>query len=126
MNIRENRIARHRRNCEGRRSYLAELESLAWRLRADGERLRTEIEQAVAVGNATSAQKLLQRHGQIARSLAAIEAQITVAGDALASAARDLKRQELAAAQRAPAGTSDGRHPPRFPRAGSVVPDRGS
>ena len=115
MSTLENRISLHRRHCEERQRYLAELESLAQRLRADGSRLRSEIERAVAVGNPASSQPLLQRHGMLARSLAAIEGQIVTAEDALAVAARELKRQEFAAAQRAPgAGASDGRRSPRF------------
>jgi len=101
MNILEHRLTLHRRHCEERRRYLAELQSLAQGLRADGSRLRSEIEQAVAVGSPACAQNLLQRHGKLARSLAAIEGQIVAAGDALAAADRELKRRELAAAQRA-------------------------
>jgi flagellar protein FliJ len=118
MNSLENRITLHRRHCEERRRYLAELESLAQRLRTDGGRLRFEIERAVTVGNPASAHPLLQRHGQLARSLAAIEGQIAVAGDALAAAARELKRHEFAATQRASSRRGlDGRRPPRSARA---------
>ena len=101
MNALENRLNLHRRHCEERQRYLAELESLAQRLRADGGRLRCEIERAVTVGNPASTPPLLERHGKLARTLAAIESQITAADDALAAAVRELKRQELAAAQRA-------------------------
>jgi phage shock protein A len=126
MNIIEHRIILHRRHCEERQRYLAELESLAQRLRADRSRLRAEIERAVAVGNPASAQPVLERQAKLARSLAAIEGQIAAAGDALAAAARDLKRLELGAAQRADgAGPSDGRRPPRSSRARRAVPDRG-
>jgi hypothetical protein len=114
MNSLDNRISVHRRQCEERQRYLADLELLGQRLRADGSRLRSEIEWAVAVGNPASTQPLLQRHGMLARSLAAIEGQIAAAGDALAAAARDLKRHEFAAAQRAPnPGAFGGRRPPR-------------
>ena len=117
MNILENRINLRRRHCEERRRLLAELESLAHRLRADGGRLRVEIEKAVAVGNPASAQPLLQRHGTLARSLAAIEGQIAAADDALAAAARDLKRDEFAVAQRAGHPGSGARRRPRPSRA---------
>ena len=124
MNILDNRVARQRRNREERQRYLAELELLAQRMRSDGGRLRAEIEQAVKLGNPASAQPLLQRHGQLARSLAAVEGQIAAAGDALAVADRELKRHELAAAQRADnAGGPEGRRPPR---AGPAFPSRGS
>jgi flagellar FliJ protein len=101
MTALENRLALHRRNCQERRRYLAELESLAERLRADGMRLRSEIELAVSVGNPVSTQPLLKRHGELARSLAAVEGRIEEADVALATAVRELRRQELAAAQRA-------------------------
>ncbi len=127
MNSLENRISVHRRHCEERRRYLAELESLAQRLRADGARLRSEIEQAVAVGNPASAHPLLQRHVQLARSLAAIEGQIAAAGDALAAAARELKRHEFAAAQRAPGpGLPVERRSPRSSRARPAASPLGS
>jgi hypothetical protein len=117
MNTRENRITLHRRHCEERRHYLAELEFLAQRLRTDGWLLRGEIERAVAIGNPASAHPLLQRHGRLARSLAAIEGQITAAEDALAAATRELKRHELAGARPADnAGASDRRRPPPRPR----------
>jgi hypothetical protein len=126
MNILENRITLHRRHCEERQRYLAELESLAQRLRADVSRLRAEIEEAVAVSNPASAQPLLERHAKLARSLATIEGQIAAAGDALAAAKRDLKQLEVGAARRADgAGPSDGRRVPRSSRAPRAVPGRG-
>jgi len=125
MNILENRITLHRRHCEERRRYLAELESLAQRLRADGSGLQAEIARAVALGSAESAEPLLQRRDKLGRSLAAIEGQIAAAGDALAAAARELQRHELAAAHRAGNGVAtDGRRRPRSPRAPFTVPDR--
>jgi len=117
MNAIENRLTLHRRHCDERQRYLAELESLAQRLRADGGRLRSEIERAVTGGNPASTQPLLERHGKLARSLAAIEGQIAAAGDALAAAARELKRHEIAAAQRPDnAGMSAARRTPRSSR----------
>jgi flagellar FliJ protein len=126
MNVLENRILLHRRHCEERRRYLAELESLAQRLRADGSRLRAEIDEAVAVGNPASAQPALERHAKLVHSLAAVEGQIAAAGDALAAAGRDLKRLELSAAQRADgAGPSDGRRLPHSSRPPRAALDRG-
>jgi hypothetical protein len=113
MNAIENRLTLHRRHCDERQRYLAELESLARRFRADGGRLRCEIERAVTIGDAASTQPLLERHGKLARTLAAIESQITTANDALHAAVRELKRHELAAAQRADnAGMPDRRRLP--------------
>src|SRR5579864_183124 len=126
MNALENRLTLHRRHCEERQRYLAELESLAQRLRADGGRLRSEIELAVTVGNPASTQPLLERHGKLARSLAAIEGQVAAAASALATAVRELKRHELAAAQRVDdAATPDGRRAPGSSRARPAIPGRG-
>jgi hypothetical protein len=125
MNALENRLNLHRRHCEERQRYLAELESLAQRLRADGGRLRCEIECAVTVGNPASTPPLLERHGKLARSLAAIEGQIAVADDALATSVRELKRHELAAAQRADdAATSDRSRAQGASRARPAIPGR--
>jgi len=126
MNALENRLTLHRRNCDERRRYLAELESLAQRLRADGGRLRSEIELAVTVGDPASTQPLLGRHGQLARSLAAIEGQIAAAAAALATADRELRRREFAAAQRIDnAGPSAARRAPRASRARPAIPGSG-
>jgi hypothetical protein len=123
MNALTYRLTLHRRHCDERRRYLTELESLARRLRADGGRLRSAIELAVTVGDPASTQPLLERHGKLARSLAAIEGQIAAADEALAAACRELRRQELAATQRA-AGQSDGRRRSRSSRVGPPEPDR--
>jgi hypothetical protein len=128
MSILENRLRLNRHQFEECRRYLAEFESLAQRLRADERRLQDEIERAVAVGQPVCTQPLLDRHSRLARSLAAIEGQIAAAGDALAAAARELKRHELTAAQRANnAGVSERRRTPRARPASSpsASPDRG-
>ena len=125
MSILDNRLRLNRHQYEECRRYLAEFESLAQRLRADERRLQDEIERAVAVGKPGCTQPLLDRHSRLARSLAAIEGQIAAAGDALAAAARELKRHELTAAQRA--GLSERRRAPRTRPASSpsAGPDRG-
>ena len=48
MSVVENRLHLGRRQCQQWRSYLAGLESLAQRLRADERRLRADIDLAVA------------------------------------------------------------------------------
>ena len=126
MSILDNRLRLNRHQYEECRRYLAEFESLAQRLRADERRLQDEIERAVAAGKPGCAQPLLDRYSRLARSLAAIEGQIAAAGDALAAAARELKRHELTAAQRA--GLSERRRAPRTRPASSpsAGPDRGA
>jgi hypothetical protein len=132
MNVLGNRLSLGRQQCEERRRYVAELELLARRLRADGWRLREEIERAVAAGTPVFAEPLLDRHGRLARSVAAIDAQIAETGNALAAAEWELKRYELASAQRAGvAELSERRRAPRFPRTPPASPaiagpDRGS
>jgi phage shock protein A len=125
MSILENRLHLRRHQYEARRRSLEEFASLAQRLRADGRRLQADIEEAVAVGNPDCAGKLLERHGKLARSLATIEGQIAAAGEALASAARELQRHELAWAKHSSgAGVADRRRVPRSPRAQPAAPDR--
>lgn len=141
MSVLENRLRLGRRQCQQWQRYLAGLESLAQRLRADEQRLRTEIEFSVAgrlppeagagrPGFAGElAGELIVRHGKLARSVAAIDTQIAEVGAALGVAEQELKRQELAAAQRiARAGLSDRHRTRRAPIAAlpSPSPDRGS
>jgi len=108
MSVAENRLSLRRRQCEERRRYLAGLEALAQRLRADEQRLRAELQRAgidgsapqggagqpVAAGNFSGS--LVERHGKLARSVAAIDAQIAEVGAALGVAEQELKRHELA------------------------------
>jgi chromosome segregation ATPase len=101
MSLIENRLQLRRRQCEERRQYLAELERLATRLRADAGRLEDEIERAVALGNRISAPPLTERHAKVERSLAAIEAQLGSAAAALAAAEQELRQYERAFATRA-------------------------
>jgi cell pole-organizing protein PopZ len=118
MSLLENRLSLRRQQCEEQRRYVADLDSMAQRLRADERRLQADIERAVAGSNPVFAGPLLKRHSTLARSIAAIDAQIAAAGDALAAAAQELERHELTAAQRAGnAGVSDRRRAPRSPSA---------
>lgn len=116
ISVLENRLRVGRGQCRQSRRYLAGLESLAQRLRADERRLRAEIELAVAgrlspeagAGEpgfaAEPAGELIGRHGKLVRSVAAIDTQIAEVGAALGVAEQALQGQELAAAQ------SSGRH----------------
>ena len=107
MSVLEDRLHLGRRQCRQWRSYLAGLESLAQRLRADEQRLRAAIELAGAgrpdftgeLGG-QPAGELIERHAKLARSVAAIDTQITEVGAALGAAEQALKREELAAAHR--------------------------
>jgi hypothetical protein len=125
MSVLENRLRLGRRQCRQWRRYLAGLESLAQRLGADGPRLRAGIERAVAgrpdfagepdgqpAGEVAGdlARELTERHGKLARSVAAIDTQIAEVGAALGAAEQELRRQELAAVPRsARAGLSEPR-----------------
>jgi len=86
MSVLENRLCLGRRQCRQWRRYLAGLESLAQRLGADERRLRAGIELAVAgrpdfagePGGQPAGQparelagELTERHGKLARSVAA-------------------------------------------------------
>ncbi len=104
MSLIENLLRVRRRRCEERRRYLAELEHLAQRLRADALRLRAVIEAAAAAGDRVSAQPPTRRHAKLERSLAAVEHQIGLAGAALAAAEEELRRYELVVAPRDGAG----------------------
>ncbi len=132
MSVLESLLRLRRRQCAERRRYLAELELLAQRLRADSRRLRAEIARAVAAGNPVFSRALIERHGKLERSVAAIDGHIATAGDALAAAERELKRHELASTQRAGnAGLAErhrARRSRRAPPAASPIagPDRGS
>ena len=103
MSVAKNRINLGRRQCEDLRRYLAGLESLGQRLRADERRLRVELQLAgqpvvagTPAGNLT--ESLVERHGKLARSVAEIDAQMAKVGAALGAAEQELKRYELASA----------------------------
>jgi hypothetical protein len=117
MSTAENRLSLGRRRCAEQRRYLAALELLAQRLYADERRLRAELQragvaqlasasgagQSVGAGHSAGklAESLIERHGQLARSIAEIDAQIVEAGASLGVAERELKRHELASVQHA-------------------------
>lgn len=122
----EDRLSLGRRHRDERQRYLAGLESLAERLRADERRLRAEVQLAVADGLSPEAgagrapfsgkpagelaRGLIERHGRLARSVVAIESQIAEVGAALGAAEQEQKGHELAAAHRtASAGLSERR-----------------
>jgi hypothetical protein len=100
MSVLENFVSLRRRQCEEQRRYLAGLESLARRLRADRRHLRVEIDEAAARGGPVAADPLFERHGKLERSVATIEAQIAAARAALAAAEDEVRQHEFARARR--------------------------
>lgn len=102
MSLVENLLRAQRRQCEEGRRYLAELEDLAQRLRADALRLRAAIGEGT--GDRPAADGVVLRHATIERSIAVIEAQIGVAAAALVVAEAELRQSEHAIAQRGGAG----------------------
>ena len=110
MSVLENLMRRRRRECEGQRRYLAELERLGERLRADTERVRREV------AAACSGAGLAERYAKLQRSVAEIDGQIAAARDALAMVEQQLRRQELAWARRGGTAAADAPASPRRPR----------
>jgi flagellar FliJ protein len=110
MSALETLIRVHRWQLDERRRYLAGLDSLAARLRADAQRLHEEAEEeAGAAGlshEAASAypayiRVLIERRQKLERSIVEVEAQIAEAHEAVSDAYQEVKRYELAAANRA-------------------------
>ena len=100
----------HRWQLDERRRYLAGLDSLASRLRADAQRLQDEAqEEARAAGLSSQAaaayppyiRALIERREKLERSIAEVEGQIAAAHEAVTEAYQEVKRYELAAATRA-------------------------
>jgi flagellar protein FliJ len=91
------------------RRQLAELDRLAERLREEGVRLEQELtsEQQVAgasyeagLGYPSFARELIERRRKLSASLAEVEGQILAAREALAETFGEMKRYEIAAANR--------------------------
>jgi DNA repair exonuclease SbcCD ATPase subunit len=105
MSATQSPLSLHRQQFEEQRRQVAELKALAEQLRADEQQLRTAIQGAfadwlvpeAAGGKPVCARALIERHGELARSLTAVEGRIAAASDVLAAAARELQRHERAA-----------------------------
>jgi len=100
----------HRWQLDDRRRELAELDGFARKLRLEQERLaaelRTEQQAAAASLDAATtygvyAKRIIERRTTIERSLVAVDQQIVAAREALAEAYQEVKRYEIAAANRA-------------------------
>ena len=100
MSVLENLLRWHRRDCEDRRRYAAELELLAERLRADAGRVRGEMEAAGGEGP-PGPEPLAERCHKLERSVAELDGQVAAARAALAAAEEQLKLYERAVADRA-------------------------
>ncbi len=103
-------IRLHRWQLDERRRQLAELETLAEKLR--GEEMRLLAEQSGEQDAASSsteaasaygayAAHVIEKRRKIAQSLASVEQQVALAREALSDSYREVKRYEIAAATRA-------------------------
>jgi chromosome segregation ATPase len=103
MSVLESLLFAHRREYEERRRWVADLETLALRLRADATRLRGELERAgnPATGDAAASRLLIERYRKLAGSIAEIDGQIAAARAELAAAEQQIKRDETVRPQRA-------------------------
>lgn len=109
MSALESLIRVNRWRLDEQRRQLAELDRLAERLRGESLRLEQELanEQRVAgasyeagLGYPSFAQDVIERRRKLAASLAEVESQIAAARDALSETFGEMKRYELAAANR--------------------------
>lgn len=110
MSVRENLLRLHRWRLQERQDYLAGLESLIERLRADAARLQQEIGETEASGNADRGDgsaylaPLVERRGKIERSMAEVEAQIGEARAMVEAAQQEVKHAENGTGTQASAG----------------------
>jgi flagellar protein FliJ len=102
-------IRAQRWQLDERRAQLAELERLEARLKGEAQRLVQELaaEQRIAAGDddanrgyANYASALLDRQAKLNASISGVEGQIQLARDALTESFQEVKRYELAAANR--------------------------
>ena len=110
MSVADNLLRQHRWELDERRRFLAELESLASRLRRDAQRLRLEIDEESGAGRMlrqTGApypvfvEPLIERGRKLERSIAQVEGQIVEAREAVAATEQQVRLYEAALAQRA-------------------------
>jgi flagellar export protein FliJ len=110
MSALDSLIRVHRWQLDERRRYLNGLEELAARLRSDAQRLQEEAEEeSRAAGLSPEAQAvypffiqaLIERRQRLEASIAEVEGQILQAREAVSESFREVKRYELAVANRA-------------------------
>ena len=110
MSALESLVRLHRWQLDERRRQLGDLDVLAAKLRQEEQRLAEEqkIEQATAAASLEAAsayggyaRRLIDRRAKIEESIVSVEQQIAGAREALAEAFQEMKRYEIAAANRA-------------------------
>jgi flagellar protein FliJ len=113
MNLLTNLLRVQRRACDDRRRYLADLETLAERLRRDAQRLLAGHDGAEKASARNSpGRPLTERYRRVRRSIAEIDAGIAAARESLAAAERQLQRYESEQEKRAGVAAPPG-HPGR-------------
>jgi flagellar FliJ protein len=126
MSVMDNMMRQHRWALDERRRFLAELESLALRLRRDAQRLHQEIEEEAGTGRILRqsgapypvfVEPLIERGRQLERSIAEIETQIPEAREAAAAAEQQVRLYEATQAQRSGKPLSGAGRAPRSRRA---------
>jgi len=109
MSVADNVLRQHRWELDERRRFLAELESLALRLRRDAQRLDREIEEESGAGRLLRqggapypvfVEPLIERGQKLERSIAEIETQILDARKAVAVTEQQVRLYEATQAQR--------------------------
>ena len=109
MSVADNVLRQHRWELDERRRFLAELESLALRLRRDAQRLNREIEEESGAGRLLRqggapypifVEPLIERAQKLERSIAEVETQILDARKAVAVTEQQVRFYEAAHAQR--------------------------
>jgi chromosome segregation ATPase len=118
MSVADNILRQHRWELDERRRFLAELESLALRLRRDAQRLHREIEEESGAGRLlrqTGApypvfvEPLIERGRKLERSIAEIESQIIEAREAVAATEQQVRLYAATQAQRTGKPAAGGR-----------------
>jgi len=109
MGVVDSILRQHRWELDERRRFLAELESLAQRLRRDAHRLHQEIEEESGAGRLLRqsgapypvfVEPLIERGRQLERSIAEINTQIPEAREAVAVAEQQVRLCEATQMQR--------------------------
>src|SRR6266571_2542567 len=125
MGIVDNVLRQHRWELDERRRFLAELESLALRLRRDAQRLHQEIEEEAGAGYLLRqsgapypvfVEPLIERGRKLERSIAEIETQIPAAREAVAAVEQQVRLYEATQVQRSAKPPSGASRAPRSRR----------
>jgi chromosome segregation ATPase len=109
MRVQDHLLTAHRRECEERRRYVADLEHLAERLQGDAQRLSAEIQLAEVDSAAVIIRQLIDRQSKLGTSINEIGAQLAAARQALAAAEQQLRRHETVSITGPPAPGRAGR-----------------